>query len=247
MKAAKEHKLQESRVIQHSNNRQRNSPVAQFFKVPDDLVNIIDDVNTVAEDIYATNNEQIVLPGADIWARDTRWATRRKLEEWDLVKLLYNETPELDEGNFIIGFGLDNTNEPDGLVRDENTEKIIWAGENKLVTGQLQQVNTNIRTALTQLCTSNRAQNYKGCHLIARINISPISPAAISFQQIEREDQYKLIAKWIKTAEEYASLACNNDNNNRLTLIICLDNQTISHVDFPSEKFDLQELSEQEV
>lgn len=218
--------------------RSLNNKHIQRFAIPQGLIELQDETSNLIESMKGTDNDDNYITGSTYWAKETKDAAMRKFDEYYLLEQIYLQHMGND-----IGFGTDIKGQPDVISNGNYCVR----GENKYVTGQLRQVNTNIVTALNQLCTSNRAQNYKGCHLIARINISPISPAAISFQQIEREDQYKLIAKWINTAKKYASLACNNDNNNRLTLIICLDNQTISHVDFPSEEFDLQELSEQEV
>lgn len=197
MKASKEHKPQQSRVLSSSIIERKQNNVFQLFKIPDGLEQIKTDVTEVADDMSKIGTPTDELYGSQEWANDTRWATKRKLEEWDLVKYLYSQSSSSDISNSIIGFGIDDMNESDGLVRNLGGE-YIWAGENKLITGKFTQVSENIHSALSQLCTGKRASYFSGANLVARIVIAPSSEAARHWSQMTPIVQKGMITRWNK-------------------------------------------------
>lgn len=155
-----------------------NTTVQRFLE-PKGLDDLENRLQTVVADYKAAHIKGISddepLYGSEQWGRDTYWAANRKLDEWGLVKHLLESGLGLKDAA-DIGFGINDTEEPDGLVRNEQGG-YISAGENKWVTGKFSQVRENINSALSQLTNGNRAKLYQGTDLVALINIDPESEA----------------------------------------------------------------------
>lgn len=215
MKADREYKKQQTRIIQSVENRKakvavpqgadrNNTTTAQLFAIPQGLHDIIDDVTKVQNDIKTTGSTATPLYGSEEWARDTRWATLRKLDEWFLVKELYRQsTPEVNSQNSIIGFGIDDTYESDGLIMSNENKEYVWAGENKLITGNFPQISENINNALSQLCSGIRAQSYSGGNLVARIVVHPSSMAASRLKEMTDTQKKSMRTRWLNRAIIY--------------------------------------------
>lgn len=177
----------------------------QMFAVPADLEVLKRHITEVQNDISITkftfnNNGQEKLYGSEEWAKDTKWAALRKLDEWNLVKELVTQGGGND--SFVIGFGIDDRYEPDGLMYD-NSREVVLAGENKVVTGGFPQLRENINSALSQLCIGNRARCYSGAKLLARIAIKPESSAYQHLKQMNKQQQQAICTRWRHRVESF--------------------------------------------
>lgn len=237
MKADREYKKPQTRIIQSVENRKakvavpqgadrNNTTTAQLFAIPQGLHDIIDDVTKVQNDIMSIGDPTIPVSGSEKWALDTRWATLRKLEEWNLVKHL--SKPYWQIGLLNIGaFGENNVTEPDGFVKWYGNNYYLLVGENKVVSGQYSQINVNIKAALEQLCTGKRVAQYYGANLVARVVIPSDSEAGKEFARRGGE----IPSTWyelINTAYNIVKDTCAS-----LTLIICYDSKEIFHYRCP--------------
>ncbi len=236
MKADREYKKMQSRIVQTINDKRKNtimpqgtlgntSATAQLFKVPDGLWQIKSDVTNIQNDIASIGNPTDYIPGSEKWALETRWAALRKLEEWNLVKHLSKPYWEFGLLNFGA-FGENNVTEPDGFVKCYGNN-YLWVGENKVVSGQYSQINVNINAALDQLCTGKRVAQYYGANLVARVVIPSDSEAGKEFAR--RGGGIPL------TWYEHIITAYNivKDTCASLTLIICYDSKEIFHYRCP--------------
>lgn len=247
MKADREYKKQQTRIIQSVEKRKakvavpriadrNSSTTAQLFKVPNGLHDIIDDVTKVQNDIKTTGSTEISLYGSEKWAHETRLVALRKLDEWGLVKELYAQsTLNLNAYNTLVGFGTDNVKEPDGLIISNVSGNYVYAGENKLITGEFSQLNYNIEKALAQLCYENRAVFYSGSHLVARIAIHPLSQAALHLSQMRSNIKKRMNTIWYNKMLFAYETGCDHNHITwnslpTLHLIISLDGRTIYYV-----------------
>lgn len=212
--------------------RYKHTTPLQMFAVPADLENLKNSVTDVQNDMqgmYFLSNQDpnFKLYGSDEWANDTKWAALRKLDEWYVVKNLIEQ--DSDTENMHIGFGIDDRNEPDGLIIDDSGN-YIWAGENKVVTGGFPQINENINSALSQLCTGERARSYSGANLIARVVIDSSSEAYQHLIMMSERAKKGMYTRWRHKVETFYEQGINSEVwniNPHLTLHICDEKQNI--------------------
>lgn len=244
MKADREYKNMQSRIVQAINDKRKKtimpqgtlgntSATAQLFKVPDGLQQIKSDVTNIQNDIASIGNPTDYIPGSEKWALETRWAALRKLEEWNLVKSLSIPYWRWRDGYFpIASFGENNVTEADGYMKYNNGE-YAEIGESKLVTGEFKQVSININNALYQLCKSTRASGYLRGNLVARIVIEKDSPAAQYILGLFPKNIEKKYKSWTKTLYEYYKTKEQQKAQITLNLIIILGDVIIFKEKYP--------------
>lgn len=212
--------------------RYKNTTPLQMFAVPTDLETLKENITYVQEDMRGASlksnpDTNFQLYGSYEWANDTKWAALRKLNEWYIVKELTKQ--DIDIEDIHIGFGIDDMNEPDGLITTESGS-YIWAGENKLVTGGFPQINENINSALSQLCTGDKASSYSGSNLIARVVIHSTSEAYQHLQNMSESAQKGMCTRWQHKVREFYNQGTNSGiwtKNPYLTLQICNEDNNI--------------------
>lgn len=230
--------------------RYKHTTPLQMFAVPVDLEILKEKITNVQDDIGGAflksypDTINSPLDGSNEWANDTKWAALRKLDEWYIVKELAEQ--DIDPVDMHIGFGIDDRNEPDGLITSMSGN-YIWAGENKLVTGKFLQINENINSALSQLCTGSRASSYSGSNLIARVVIDSSSEAYQHLIMMSERAKKGMYTRWRHKVETFYEQGINSEVwniNPHLTLHICDEKQNIvfAHTHYiPNvSKLDLQ-------
>lgn len=138
--------------------------IIQKFAIPPALPIIVNDVNSIIEDMGTIGDEDVEIPGSIEWAEDSRSAAMRKLNEWDALKML------AQEGSEVPRFGIDDVTEPDAYisVAGGGMTNVV---ENKYITGKRDRITANVHDAITQLITGSRPRNYYG-KLVARIQLT---------------------------------------------------------------------------
>ena len=210
--------------------RYKNTTPLQMFAVPADLETLKENITNVQEDmkgatLNSNHDTDFQLYGSYEWANDIKWTALRKLDEWYIVKELTKQDIDIEE-DIYIGFGIDDINEPDGLITADSS-LYIWAGENKLVTGEFPQINENINSALSQLCTGNRASLYSGSKLIARVVVHSESNAYQHLNSMSKRALKGMCTRWEHKVEIFYNQGLNSgvwSTPPNLTLLICDEN-----------------------
>lgn len=200
-----------------------NGIISQLFAIPEGLPALISDTAHVMRrmSLVGGNNP---LGGSTNWANETRSAANRKLDEYNLLEIIYQDATARGNNIANLGFGTNVKEQPDVILKGNQDVR----AENKYVTGKITQVETNINKAISQLCYSNRSVGYYNSLLIARINIDTNSEAALAFIEIDNQCKNTYLNKWIQCANN-----CHLFNNNQLRLIITLGDSILINNDVP--------------
>lgn len=213
-----------------------NGIISQLFAIPEGLPALISDTAHVMHrmSLVGGNNP---LGGSTNWANETRSAANRKLDEYNLLEIIYQDATDRGDNIDNLGFGTNVKEQPDVILNGSRNVR----AENKYVTGKITQVETNINKAISQLCHSNRSVGYCNSLLVACINIDTGSEAALAFIEIDNQRKNTYLNKWMRCANN-----CNLLNNNQLRLVVKLGDSILINNDVPipyinNEDIDIDE------